>query len=137
MNVSLLDPWMEFRNRALEIELRWSFKWVNISGVPDLEGLAALSDWKYVISSGVSPVLQNLRLRDPNNFLVGGLHQNVGAWENILKGHPLEERIRDWIQNKVNILDFSIIGFCIRNMFILVMLSKDWETVVFACGPSL
>ena len=65
------------------------------------------------------------------------MHQNVGAWENILKGHPLEEWIGDWIRNKVNILDFSIIGFCIRNIFILVMLSKDWETVVFVCGPSL
>ena len=136
-NVSRLVPWMEFRNRALEIELRRSFKWVNIFGIPDLDGLAALSHWKDVILSGVSPVLQNLRLRDPDNFLVGGLHQNVGAWENILKGHPLEERIRDWIRNKVNILDFSIIGFCIRNIFILVILSKDWETVVFVCGPSL
>ena len=86
---------MEFRNRALEIEQRRSFKWVNISGVAELEGLAALSDWKDVISSGVSPVLQNLRFRDPDNCLVGGLHQNVGAWENILKGHPLEERIGD------------------------------------------
>ena len=56
-NVSRSDPWMEFRNRALESELRRSFKRVNISGVPDLEGLAALSDWKDVISSGVSPVL--------------------------------------------------------------------------------
>ena len=136
-NVLRSDPWMEFRNCALEIEQRRSFKWVNISGVPDLEGLAALSDWKYVIWSGVSPVLQNLRLRDPDNLLVGGLHQNVGAWENILKGHPLEERIGDWIRNKVNILDFSILGFCIRNILLLVMLSKDWEKVVFVCGPSL
>ena len=80
-NVSRSDPWMEFRNRALEIELRRSFKWVNISGVLDLEGLAALSDWKDVISSRVSLVLQNLRLRGHDNFLVGGLHQNVGAWK--------------------------------------------------------
>ena len=136
-NVLRSDPWMEFRNCALEIEQRRSLKWVNISGVPDLEGLAALSDWKDVIWSGVSPVLQNLRLRDPNDFLVGGLHQNVGAWENILKGHPLEERIGDWIRNKVKILDFSILGFCIRNILLLVMLSKDWEKVVFVCGPSL
>ena len=94
-NVLRSDPWIEFRNRALEIEQRRSFKWVNISGVAELEGLAALSDWKDVLSSGVSPVLQNLRFRDPDNCLVGGLHQNVGAWENILKGHPLEERIGD------------------------------------------
>ena len=111
-NVLRSDP-MEFRNRALEIEQRRSFNWVNISGVPDLEGLAALSDWKDVISSGVSPVLQNLRLRYPDNFLVGGLLQNVGAWENILKGHSLVERIGDWVRNKVNILDFYILGFCI------------------------
>ena len=111
-NVLRSDP-MEFRNRALEIEQRRSFNWVNISGVPDLGGLAALSDWKDVISSGVSPVLQNLRLRDPDNFLVGGLLQNVGAWENILKGHSLVQRIGDWIRNKVNILDFYILGFCI------------------------
>ena len=35
-NVLRSDPWMEIRNRALEIEQRRSFKWVNIFGVPDL-----------------------------------------------------------------------------------------------------
>ena len=62
-NVLRSVPWMEFRNRALEIEQRQWFKWVNISRVPDQEGLAALTDWKDVILSGVSPDLQNLRLR--------------------------------------------------------------------------
>ena len=101
------DPWLEFRDRALEIEQRRSLKWVNISGVPDQEGPAAQTRWKDVISLRVPPELQNLRLRDPDNFSVGGLHKNVIAWEDILKGHPLEVWIRNWIRTEVNILDFS------------------------------
>ena len=47
--------------------------------------------------SGVSPELESFKLRDPNCFLVGGLHKNVKGWDNVLEGHPLAERIGRWI----------------------------------------
>ena len=69
-----MDPWLGFQDRTLGIEQRRSLKWVNISRVPDQEGPAAQTHWKDVISLGVPPELQDLSLRDPDNFLVGGLH---------------------------------------------------------------
>ena len=57
-------------------------------------------NWREVLSSGVSPELEALKLKDPDHFLVGGLHQNVKAWDNVLEGHPLAERIGRWIQDK-------------------------------------
>ena len=80
---------------------------MNISGVPDQEGPAAQTHWKDVISLGVPLELQDLHLRDPDNFSAGSLHQNVSAWEDILKGHSLEVWIGNWIWAGVNILEFS------------------------------
>ena len=51
--------------------------------------------------------MESLHLRDPDQFIVGGLHENVHAWEVILRGHPMEEFIRDWIRNKIDILNFA------------------------------
>ena len=75
-------------------------------------------------TSGVTGFMSK-RLSDPDNFSVGGLHQNVSAWEDILKGHPLEVRIGNWIRTGVNILDFSrpfegvFMKFCFRRSYLL------------------
>jgi hypothetical protein len=53
------------------------------------------------------PDLQSIRLRDPDTFVVGGLHCNPIHWESILQGHLQAEVILDWIRNKVSITDFS------------------------------
>lgn len=63
--------------------------------------------WREVISTGVVPDLHRLRLRDPKTFSVGGVHQNIQAWEELLHEHPQKEQIREWIKNKVDILKFS------------------------------
>ena len=38
-----------------------------------------------------TPNMESVRLRDPDQFKVGGLHENLQAWEVILRGHPMEE----------------------------------------------
>lgn len=55
----------------------------------------------------MSPDLEAFKLRDPDHFSVGGLHQNVEAWNNVLEGHPLVERIGGGIPDKVDILQFA------------------------------
>ena len=40
-------------------------------------------------------------------FSVGGVHQNVQAWTEMLQEHPQKEQIGEWIKNKVDILKFS------------------------------
>lgn len=79
---------------------------MDIKGVPDQEGVAEVMHWKDMLS-GVSPDLEAFKLRDPDHFSVGGLHQNVEVWNNVLEGHPLAERIGGWIRDKVDILLFS------------------------------
>ena len=46
-----------------------------------------VAHWKEVLSSGASPDLEAFKLRDSDHFSVGGLHQNVEAWINVLEGH--------------------------------------------------
>ena len=82
--------------------------WVNVDGVSDWEGTQELKvHWKDVLMSGVEPQLGTLRLRDPNEFIAGGLHTNPNAWELVLSHHPLAEEILGWIRQKVDILHFS------------------------------
>ena len=57
--------------------------------------------------SGVEPPLGTLRLRDPDEFIAGGLHTNPNAWELILRHHPLAQEILGWIRHRVDILHFS------------------------------
>lgn len=59
-----------------------------------------------MLSSSVSPKLEVLQLRDPDHFFVGGLHQNIKAWDTVVQGHSIAERISRWILNKVYILEF-------------------------------
>ena len=102
-----VDQWMTFRNSALEIKQRHTQQWVDINGVPDQKGPITSVPWQQVISTGVTPNLQSLRLRDPESFMAGGLHPNVHSWEKLLENHPLAEEVSGWIRNKVNVLDFS------------------------------
>ena len=62
---------------------------------------------KDMLMSGVEPQLGTLRLRDPDEFIAGGLHTNPNAWELILSHHPLAQEILAWIRHKVDILHFS------------------------------
>lgn len=52
---------------------------MDINGIPFQGGEAETVDWKDVLSSGMSPELEALKLRDPDHFFVGGVHQNVKA----------------------------------------------------------
>ena len=64
-------------------------------------------NWKDVLSSSVSLELKALKLRVPDRFFVGGLHQNVKAYDNVLENHSLEEPIGRWIRNGAHILEFA------------------------------
>ncbi|KAL9972926.1 hypothetical protein ACROYT_G019322 [Oculina patagonica] len=98
--------WVEFRNQVKGIKPRINSNWVDINGVPDQKGVTEVVHWKDVLS-GVAPELEAFKLRDPDHFSVGGLHRNVGAWDNVLEGHPLADRIGGWIRDKVDILQFA------------------------------
>ena len=98
----------EFVEHVMSLQPRISQAWVNVDGVSDLEGTQELKvHWKDVLMSGVEPQLGTLRLRDPNEFIAGGLHTNPNAWELVLSHHPLAEEILGWIRHKVDILLFS------------------------------
>ena len=94
---------VEFRNQVKGIKPRLCTTWVDINGVPGQKGVTEAVNWRDVLSSGVPPELEALKL----NFLVDGLHQDVKAWDNVLDGHPLAERIGRWIRDKVHILGLS------------------------------
>ena len=86
---------------------RTTESWVNMNGVPDREGKLNTVNWRDVLLSEVVPDLEGIRLRNPDEFVAGGIHRNPGAWEPILREHPFAEEISKWIRNKVNILQFS------------------------------
>ena len=98
--------WLEFRNQVKGIKPRINSNWVDINEVPDQVGVTEVVHWQDV-PSGVSPDLEAFKLRDPDHFSVGGLHQNVEAWDNVLEGRPPAERIGGWIRDKVDILQFA------------------------------
>ena len=84
---------VEFQNQIKGIKLRRCTAWVDINGVLGLGLVTEGVHWRDVLSSGMPPVLEALNLRDPDHFFVGGLHQNVRAWDDVLDGHTLVERI--------------------------------------------
>ena len=106
-SLGLASHWVEFQNQIKGIKPRRCTAWVYINGVPGLGGVTEAVHWREVLSSGVSPVLEALKLGDPDHFFVGGLHQNVRAWDDILESHPLAERIGRWIRDKMLILEFA------------------------------
>ena len=98
----------EFVEQVISLQPRVSQSWVSVAGVSDWEGKQQLQvHWKDVLMSGVEPPLGTLRLRDPDEFIAGGLHINPNAWELILRHHPLAQEILGWIRHRVDILHFS------------------------------
>lgn len=97
----------EIQLQNIETRKESHVSWVDIKGVPDQDGFNKSYEWESVLASESIPDLQDIRLRDPDTFVAGGLHINPRMWGVILKGHPQEERIFDWIQNKVCITQFA------------------------------
>ena len=92
----------EFVEQVISLQPRVSQSWVSVDGVSDWEGKQQLQvHWKDVLMSGVKPPLGMLRLRDPDEFITGGLQTNPNAWELILHHHPLAQEILDWIRHRV------------------------------------
>lgn len=54
--------------------------------------------------------VQSLPLRDPEHFVVGGLHRNLPAWEEVLnllgQDFPQAHLVRGWLMHGVHIPDF-------------------------------
>ena len=50
--------------------------WVDINGIPIQEEKQLTSGWEDGLYSEEKPDLQNIRLRDPDQFVAGGLHRN-------------------------------------------------------------
>ena len=50
---------------------------------------------------------ENICLRDPDQFVAGGLHRNPEALDRILVDHPQRVTIGDWIRNKIDISKFA------------------------------
>ena len=98
----------EFVEQVISLQSSISQSWVSVDGFSDWEGKQELKVyWKDVLMSGVEPQLGTLRLRDPDEFIAGGLHTNPNAWELILSHHPLAQEILGWIGHRVDILHFS------------------------------
>ena len=97
----------EFVKQVISLQPRISQSWVSVDGVSNWEGKQELKvHWKDVFMSGVEPQLGTWRLRDPYEFIAGGLHTNPNAWELILSQHLLAQEILGWIRHKVYILHF-------------------------------
>ena len=64
-------------------------------------------DWRDVLSSSVSLEFKALKLRVSDRFFVGGLHQNVKAYDDVLENHSLAEPIGRWIRNGAHIVEFA------------------------------
>lgn len=81
-------------------------RWVSLDGVPSQgkSGKQPLSTEE--VLSGEVPLLSDLRVRDPNDFRAGGLHENIDAWENITKDSPQHEKIMGWLREGVNVAHF-------------------------------
>ena len=61
---------------------------VGINGIPIQEEKQLTSSWEDVLHSEGKPDLQSIRLRDPDQFVAGGLHRNPEAWDRIVVDHP-------------------------------------------------
>ena len=95
----------EFVEQVVSFQPRVSQSWVSVDGVFDWGEKQQLQvHWKDVLMSGVEPRLGTLRLRDPVEFIAGGLHTNPNAWELILRDHLLAQEILGWIRQRVDIL---------------------------------
>lgn len=80
-----------FCDQVKEIKRRLCTNWVDINGVPVQEGVTEAVHRRDLLSSGVSPKLETLQLRDRDNFFSWWLTPE-SAWHTVLGGHPLAER---------------------------------------------
>lgn len=78
-----------------------------MDGVPVKEGQPCAWVVSSILSGSQNPQLASLCLRTPTLFVAGGIHTNPDAWEMILMGHPLTDKLMDWIRNKVDIWKFG------------------------------
>ena len=99
----------DFEMQLMNVKTRKAsdVSWVDVQGVPDQDGRNRKNEWEGVFVTESVPDLREIRLRDPNTFVAGGLHLNPRAWEVILRDHPQAELILDWIQNQVSITRFA------------------------------
>lgn len=81
--------WVDLHNRA--------------SSPPPLNRLPRPSD---VLSGSILPDLAGLRLRSPNHFRCGNLHQFAHQWDSFMTGVSGYETIRPWIHDGVHIPSF-------------------------------
>ena len=89
------------------VQIRQQVSWVNVNGVPAQEGKTTLPSISEILKREEPPDLLLLRIRDPNNFVAGGIHSNVKEWEGILTGHPMKERILEWLRKGVDVRAFA------------------------------
>ena len=94
-------------NARLDAVLPRRVGWVNIEGVPDQEGKYDQGHLERVLNSELPPPLHEIRVRDPERFVSGGLHANPEDWVPILGGHPMAHDIMGWIRDKVDVASFS------------------------------
>ena len=97
----------EFEIQLNAVQPRKFDSWVNIKGVPGQEGSNESIQWEDVFTSEITPDMENIRVRDPDKFVAGGIHRDPEAWVSILECQPLSSTILDWIRNKVHITNFS------------------------------
>ena len=58
--------------------------WVDINGISIQEEKQHTTSWEEVLCSEEKPDMKVIRLRDPNQFVAGGVHRNPEAWDRIL-----------------------------------------------------
>ena len=81
--------------------------WVDLEGAPasppPLNRLPSPSD---VISGLSAPNFAGLRLRDPDTFLAGNLHQFAHQWDSFMTGVKGYDVVRPWVHSGVHIPSF-------------------------------
>ena len=83
----------------VSVQSRRECTWVDIDGVPVQGGQPRAWDVSSILSGSQNPQLASLCLRNPNQFVAGGIHTIPDAWEKILMSHPLSDVLMDWIRN--------------------------------------
>ncbi|XP_070544085.1 uncharacterized protein [Ptychodera flava] len=58
------------------------------------------------VKNGLNVSVKDLRFRDPNFFLAGGIHTQKEAWFKILRSQDNERQVGHWIEHGVSVFDF-------------------------------
>ena len=90
----------------------------------DQGGFIVVVEWyggTILLSSGVSPVLEALQLRDPDRFFICGLHRNIKAWDEFLRAIPRRNVLAGGFETKCSFLNLFIHfwGVCMSESNIL------------------